>query len=81
MVFTDLLFLFGFLPLNIILYRIIPTQKIKNIVLVILSFLFYAWGNPISLILLLLSILWNYFTALELQNESIEKQLLLIYVC
>lgn len=73
MVFTDLLFLFGFLPLNIILYRIIPTQKIKNIVLVILSFLFYAWGNPISLILLLLSILWNYFTALELQNESIEK--------
>lgn len=47
----------------------------KKIVMILLSFLFYAWGNPLHLLLLILSILFNYFSAQEMvrfkQNGSI----------
>ena len=73
MVFTDLLFLFCFLPISVLLYKVTKNIKIQNILLVVLSLLFYAWGNPVHVILLILSILWNYFTALELNEQKDEK--------
>lgn len=73
MVFTDLLFLFCFLPISVLLYKVAKSIKIQNILLVVLSLLFYAWGNPVHVILLILSILWNYFTALELNEQEDEK--------
>ena len=73
MVFTDLLFLFCFLPISVLLYKVAKNIKIQNILLVVLSLLFYAWGNPAHVILLILSILWNYFTALELNEQEDEK--------
>ncbi len=73
MVFTDLLFLFCFLPISVLLYKVAKNIKIQNILLVVLSLLFYAWGNPVHVILLILSILWNYFTALELNEQEDEK--------
>ena len=73
MVFTDLLFLFCFLPISVLLYKVAKNIKIQNILLVVLSLLFYAWGNPVHVILLILSILWNYFTALELNEQKDEK--------
>lgn len=80
MVFTDLIFLFCFLPISVLLTKLIRNIKLQNILLVVLSLLFYAWSNPIYVVLLILSILWNYFTAFELeaQNDEKTKKILLI---
>lgn len=80
MVFTDLIFLFCFLPISVLLTKLIRNVKLQNILLVVLSLLFYAWFNPIYVVLLILSILWNYFTAFELeaQNDEKTKKILLI---
>lgn len=73
MVFTDLIFLFCFLPISILLTKQIRNIKLQNILLVVFSLLFYAWSNPIYVVLLILSILWNYFTAFELEAQDDEK--------
>lgn len=80
MVFTDLIFLFCFLPISVLLTKLIRNIKLQNILLVLLSLLFYAWSNPIYVVLLILSILWNYFTAFELeaQDDKKTKKILLI---
>lgn len=73
MVFTDLIFLFCFLPISVLLTKQIRNIKLQNILLVVFSLLFYAWSNPIYVVLLILSILWNYFTAFELEAQEDEK--------
>lgn len=73
MVFTDLIFLFCFLPISVLLTKLIRNTKLQNTLLVLLSLLFYAWSNPIYVVLLILSILWNYFTAFELEAQDDEK--------
>lgn len=73
MVFTDLIFLFCFLPISVLLTKLIRNIKLQNILLVVFSLLFYAWANPIYVVLLILSILWNYFTAFELEAQDDEK--------
>lgn len=73
MVFTDLIFLFCFLPISVLLTKQIRNIKPQNILLVVFSLLFYAWSNPIYVVLLILSILWNYFTAFELEAQDDEK--------
>lgn len=73
MVFTDLIFLFCFLPISVLLTKQIRNIKLQNILLVVFSLLFYAWANPIYVVLLILSILWNYFTAFELEAQDDEK--------
>lgn len=80
MVFTDLIFLFCFLPISVLLTKQIRNIKLQNILLVVYSLLFYAWSNPIYVVLLILSILWNYFTAFELeaQDDKKTKRILLI---
>lgn len=70
MVFTSLLFVFGFLPIVFLLYSFLPW---KNIVLVIFSLLFYSWGNLPSLVILILSIAWNYISGLELEEYEDQK--------
>lgn len=59
MIFSSLNFLFIFLPIVLILYFVVPF-RIKNIVLLVASIIFYAWGEPIYVILMLLSIIFNY---------------------
>ena len=63
MVFSSFTFIFLFLPITIILYYIIPKKcrNIRNLVLLIMSLLFYAWGEPIYVFLMILSIVVNYF--------------------
>ncbi len=51
MTFSSLIFLFGFLPIILVLYHVIPTGFMKNILLILASFLFYAWDSPIYLVL------------------------------
>ena len=83
MVFTDLIFLFCFLPISVLLTKQIRNINLQNILLVVFSLLFYAWSNPIYVVLLILSILWNYFTAFELEvqdDEKTKKVLLIVSV-
>ena len=53
MVFSSLFFLYLFLPLNLVVYYFAKTTKARNIVMLIFSLVFYAWGGPKYLLLLL----------------------------
>lgn len=59
MLFDSMIFLFGFLPVSLILYYLTPA-RFKNLMLVFLSMFFYAWGEPIHLFLLMFVTIWNY---------------------
>lgn len=61
MVFSSITFLFYFLPIVLILYFAVPSLKIKNLVLLIASLFFYAWGEPVYVVLMLISICGNFF--------------------
>lgn len=63
MVFSSLLFLFRYLPLVLLLYFICPA-KLKNALLFIVSLVFYAWGEPIYVVLMLFSTLVDYIHGL-----------------
>ena len=56
MIFSSLLFLFRFLPLVLLLYYAVP-KKLRNLVLLLVSLVFYAWGEPVYVILMIVSIL------------------------
>ena len=60
MSFTSLTFLVYFFPLAMIVYALTP-KKLKNKSLLVLSLIFYSWGEPAYLLLLLLSILVTWF--------------------
>ena len=64
MVFSSLLFLFVFLAVVLFLYYIIPNRLYRNIVLCISSLFFYAWGEPVCVIIMIISILLNYAAGL-----------------
>lgn len=59
MVFSSLLFLFRFLPIVLLLYFIAP-GKLKNLVLFLMSLVFYAWGEPVYVVLMLFSTVVDY---------------------
>lgn len=46
MVFSNLFFLFVFLPLNLLFYSLAKTIRTRNIIMLLFSLFFYAWGNP-----------------------------------
>lgn len=79
MLFSSILFLFCFLPLTLLLYFICPRGKKnigKNTVLFIMSVIFYAWGEPVYIFLMLFTILHNYVFAIiigNLKNHGKEK--------
>lgn len=56
---STLFFIFAFLPVSLLLYTLCP-RVCKNVLLVLISFVFYAWGNPVYLLLLLLVTIFNY---------------------
>ena len=63
MVFSSLIFLFAYLPFVLLIYYVMP-QKGKNLALFLVSLLFYAWGEPIYVFLMLLSLTLAYFFGL-----------------
>ncbi len=74
MVFSSNIFLFLFLPLTLLLYFAVPEKLVgkryKNFLLLAASLLFYAWGEPQYLVLLLISILGNYFFGILIEKKS-----------
>ena len=63
MIFSSATFLLIFLPIGIAL-SFIPGKKFKNIYILILSLLFYTWGEPKNILLLLLTIAVNYLLSM-----------------
>ena len=59
MIFSSLLFLFRFLPAVLVLYYLAP-RPLRNLVLLLCSLVFYAWGDPVYIILMIVSILVSY---------------------
>ncbi len=59
MVFSSLVFIFVFLPITIAAYYIAP-KSLRNVFLLIASLVFYAWGEPVYIVLMVFSILVSY---------------------
>lgn len=59
MVFSSLIFLFMFLPLTLIIYYISPKVS-RNFILFIVSLIFYAWGEPVYIVIMLFSTIFDY---------------------
>lgn len=68
MVFSDLFFLYAFLPACLLLYFVSKNIHWKNGVLILFSLIFYAWGEPFWIILLLGSVTVNYFCGLLIER-------------
>ena len=78
MSFTTIAFMFRFLPIFLIVYYVVPTRY-KNMILLIGSFVFYAWGQHFYLLLLMLSIVVNYtFGRLIGERRAQRKPLLIL---
>lgn len=90
MVFSDLFFLFAFLPSFFLSYiaggfidRLLSRgelethQTVRNLVLVCFSLLFYAWGEPVYVLLMLGCVVWNYVAGLCIDRSDRRRRLML----
>lgn len=68
MVFSSIPFLFYFLPCVLLLYFLIP-KKGRNVVLLLASLIFYAWGESVYIFLMLFSIVLGYIAGILLQKS------------
>lgn len=68
MLFSSITFLFLFLPVTVLIYYLVP-QKTRNLVLLIASLFFYAWGEPVYVVLMILSILLNFFCGKDIGEK------------
>ena len=73
MIFSSTFFLCVFLPITFILYYLAPF-RFKNALLLLASLIFYAWGEPVYVLLMMFSILFNYFAGIQL-NEFTPKMI------
>lgn len=69
MAFSELRFVFLFLPLALLLHKLAP-MKVKNIILTLLSLLFFAWGSTKYMVLMILLIVFNYFSGLLIEARK-----------
>lgn len=74
MVFSSLVFIFVFLPITIVAYYLAP-KKLKNLVIFIASLIFYSWGEPIYILLMLFSTVFSYFTGLLIDKYKNSKKI------
>lgn len=77
MVFSSLTFLFAFLPIALIGWYVLP-QKLRIGFLLLVSLVFYAWGEPLYVFLMLGSILLNWAIGLLMDRTDRHKKLWLI---
>ena len=79
MVFSSLLFIFLFFAITMFVYCYVSTIEKKNVVLLVSSLIFYAWGGPKYLLLLLLMAFISWFSALQIHR--FRESLLLKRLC
>ncbi|MCR2045298.1 MBOAT family O-acyltransferase [Anaerosalibacter massiliensis] len=80
MVFSSLIFIFVFLPLVLLVYYISP-REMRNLVFFIASLIFYAWGEPVYILIMLFSTVFDYLNGLLIdkyrENSHITKLVLI----
>ena len=74
MVFSSILFIFRFLPIAMGIYFLTP-KKLKNLSLLILSLIFYSWGEPRYFLLMIASIFVDYFISINIEKNNKNKKL------
>jgi len=70
MLFSSIPFIIMFLPVTLLFYYCCPFMKGKNIILLIASLLFYAWGEPRFVLIMICSIMANYGIGLLIGNAG-----------
>ena len=78
MVFSGFTFLFLFLPLAVLCSLPFRNITYRNAVLCLFSLVFYAWGEPVYILIMLLSILLNYAAGLLMERRPHQKKLILV---
>ena len=73
MLFSSNTFLFGFLPAVVVLYYLCP-RRCRNVLLLVSSLIFYGWGEPEYVLLMLVSILLNYFCGLAAGKRQTQQR-------
>lgn len=68
MVFSSLVFLCIFLPVNLFLYFIIKNRTWRNWILILSSLFFYAWGEPVWITAMIFSGVFDYFNGLMVEK-------------
>ena len=71
MVFSSSVFFMAFLPITLLLYFLIPERflKVRNLWLLIASLIFYGWGEPKYIVIMIFTILLNYICALLIHSN------------
>jgi alginate O-acetyltransferase complex protein AlgI len=72
MVFSSHLFIFYFLPAALLLYYVTP-QRGRNLILTLLSYVFYGWANPLFSVLMFASTMIDYFCGLFIANQFSQR--------
>lgn len=72
MVFSSLIFLFIFLPIFLGIYFLVP-KKFKNLILFLFSLVFYTWGEPIYVVIMLFSTVYDYTIGLFMDRYRSNK--------
>lgn len=74
MVFSSLLFMFIYLPVVLAIYYLVPVRW-RNLWLFVVNMIFYGWGEPIYLILMVFSITINYFCGILIEKYRADDKL------
>lgn len=85
MLFSSLIFLFYFLPITLVLYYLFRFNRtIQNMILLIVSLFFYAWGEPKFVVIMIASIIMNYIFGLlvdKYRKSKVKVKIILIFMC
>jgi len=68
MVFSSHIFVFYFLPIALLLYYTVPRRG-QHVILILLSYVFYGWANPLFVVLMFASTLTDYFSGLIISGQ------------
>ena len=79
MIFSSLFFLMIFLPVLLLIYCVVP-ERVRNVVLLIASLIFYAFGEPKYVLIMLSSIIFNYVMGLLIHGSRHPKLFLILDV-
>lgn len=74
MVFSSLLFLFLFLPITILIYYLSP-RRFRNAILLVASLIFYAWGEPVYIFIMIFSTIFDYMNGILIDRFRHRKEL------
>lgn len=81
MVFSSSVFLLAFMPFFFLMYYLLPWRNVRNALVLAASLLFYAWGEPVYVLLMMVSIIVNWGTGILLGKSEGGRRKLLLVTC